>query len=531
MDAEVQKAISDLNAVSDDTAKMTQAQKLVELCGDCALFKTSDGDGFATVTVDSHKETWQIRSKGFRNWISRRYFDKHKGVAGAQALQDALCTLEGKAQFEGETHEVHLRIGWYNSKIYLDLADEQWSVVEIDSSGFRVLKDSPVKFRRPGGMSPLPYPLVGDPQNGVEVLKKYLNAGESLETFKLAIAWLLSAYNPNGPFPVLVPYGEQGTGKSTFVRVLRELIDPNTAPLRKEPRNSDDLMVSAKSNWVMAFDNVSRLSDDMSDDICRASTGGAITKRALYTDDGEIVLNAKRPCILNGIEEFVSRGDLANRSIVISLPSIDEKSRKREETFWKDFAADKPSILGAMLSAVSRAIQDKDSFNLDRLPRMADAFHWVSAAETAFGWARGDCLRAFEANQKQSNETVLASSPLYRHIVKYAEQGFEGTADLLLRNIRTDADSGDLRYLPANTKSLGDKLRRLNPALRSAGIAFTKVKKESGVVYSLIKSPEKVARNVSLVSGPKRYAPPGPGNDDPDESADQISMNSVEANL
>jgi hypothetical protein len=42
--------------------------------------------------------------------------------------------------------------------------------------------------------------------------------------------------------------------------------------------------------------------------------------RRLYTDDEELVFRAARPILLNGIEDVISRPDLADRAIFLTLP-------------------------------------------------------------------------------------------------------------------------------------------------------------------------------------------------------------------
>jgi hypothetical protein len=75
----------------------------------------------------------------------------------------------------------------------------------------------------------------------------------------LLISWLVAAFRPGYPFPVLVIHGEQGSAKSTASKMLRELIDPNVAPLRSEQRDERDLMLAATNGWVIALDNLSKL--------------------------------------------------------------------------------------------------------------------------------------------------------------------------------------------------------------------------------------------------------------------------------
>ena len=52
---------------------------------------------------------------------------------------------------------------------------------------------------------------------------------------------------------------------------------------------------------------------------------------------GGSAIHAQRPVILNGIEEFVGRGDLSDRCVFLNLPSIAPSKRRREDEFWDAF--------------------------------------------------------------------------------------------------------------------------------------------------------------------------------------------------
>jgi hypothetical protein len=220
---------------------------------------------------------------------------------------------------------VHVRVGEVNGRLYLDLGDENWRAVEIDSASWRVIDNPPVRFRRAAGMQPLPMPV---PSGSVETLRSFLNVKADAD-FVLAVAWLLACLRNRGPYPVMVLSGEQGSAKSTFSAILRALLDPNTAPLRALPREDRDLFIAASNGHVLAFDNVSGLPAWISDTLCRLATGGGFAVRQLYTDQDEVLFDAARPVILNGIEDIVTRPDLADRAVFLSLEPIPEARRRR----------------------------------------------------------------------------------------------------------------------------------------------------------------------------------------------------------
>ena len=448
--------------------KQSASTVLVELCCDIELFHSPEDVAFATVVIDGCQKTFSVKSDEFARWLSRAYYLKTQSAPGKQSIQDALSVICAQAIFDGEEKEVFLRIGHHDQKLYIDLGDESWEVIEVSEHGWSVLKESPVKFRRTGQMKALPRPQKCDRADSVAKLKNFLNV-ETENDFKLIIAWIMNAFNPFGPYLVLVLYGEQGTGKSTLVKLIREFVDPNEAPLRREPKNADDLIVSAKSNWIVVIDNMSYLPSWLSDDFCRLATEGSLSKRAHYTNDEEIVIKAKRPIILNGIDEFVVRGDLSSRTIAINLPMISEEGRRREKTFWNEFNQAKSNIMGTLLDGVAESLLKQDTFVIEKQVRMADAFHWASAAETAFGWKRGEIMEAYRVNQVAANDIVLNNSPLYPFIRILADMHWCGTATELLFRLNTmNADYHE--SWPRSAKALSDKLRRLNPSLRLAGI-------------------------------------------------------------
>lgn len=145
----------------------------------------------------------------------------------------------------------------------------------------------------------------------------------------LIAAWLLSALGPPGPYPALVLVGEQGTAKSMAARLLRSLVDPNSAPLRSLPREERDLFVAANNGWTICFDNVSKMPDWLSDALCRLATGGGFAVRELYSDSNEVLFNAQRPVILNGIDDVAGRPDLLDRAMVLALQPIPEEEATR----------------------------------------------------------------------------------------------------------------------------------------------------------------------------------------------------------
>ena len=159
-----------------------------------------------------------------------------------------------------------------------------------------------------------------------------------------------------GPYPVIALSGEQGSAKSTFSAILRSLLDPNTAPLRALPREDRDLFIAASNGHVLAFDNVSGLPGWISDTLCRLATGGGFAVRQLYTDGDEVLFDAARPVILNGIEEIVTRPDLADRAVFLTLQPIPEEHRRPEQELWAAFEAERPRILGVLLDAVAKGL-------------------------------------------------------------------------------------------------------------------------------------------------------------------------------
>jgi len=236
--------------------------------------------------------------------------------------------------------------------------------VEIDSDGWRVVDEPPVRFRRAAGMRALPTPVPG---GSIETLRRFLNV-QSDNDFVLAVAWVLAALRNIKPYPMLALSGEQGSDKSTFSAVLRALIDPKAAPLRALPQEDRDLFIAANNGHILAFDNLSGLPAGISDTLCRIATGGGFAVRQLYTDQDEVLFDAARPVILNGIEDIVTRTDLADRTIFLTLEAIPEERRRPEKELWAEFDVARPQLLGTLLDAVSHGLKQRPDTRLDSLP-------------------------------------------------------------------------------------------------------------------------------------------------------------------
>ena len=465
------------------------------------LFHTAVGTAFADIMIDGHRETWPIRSRRFRAFLRRTYYQATGEAASAAGFRAALDLLEARAQFDGPERIVHIRTAEHAGHIYLDLADEHWRAVDIGPDGWRVVRCPPVRFRRPAGMLPLPVP---EPGGSIEALNSVLNL-PSRNDFVLIVAWLLAALRSGGPYPLLAISGEQGSAKTVLSKLLKALIDPNAAPVRALSREQRELMIAANNSYLLAFDNLSGLPHWLSDALCRLATGGSFAVRQLYTDDEEVLFEASRPILLNGIEDVISRPDLGDRAIFLTLAPIAETDRRAEAELWREFERARPLILGALLDAMVHGMRATNQVKLEALPRMADFALWAAACETAL-WPVGTFARAYAANRQAAIENIIEADSVascIRAIMANRTTWTGSASDLLLlcsEGAREGISSGN--GWAKNPRALAGRLRRAQTFLRSVGIeiTFSREGRSGSRMIRVSTRAENCVSSVSLVS-------------------------------
>lgn len=451
-----------------------QTVKLIE------LFHTPDGTPYATTDVDGDIRTVPVKSDAYRSFIRRQAF-LAGGILTQADVRDHVTQDADIAVFEGKEHPVYIRVGINDgfvfhglkarktNRIFIDLCDGNF--VCVTSDGWEVTKSPACKFRRAAGMLPLPTPVPGD----IHLLRPFVNTSD--EDYRLFLTLLVAAFRYGRPTPITLITGEHGSGKTTLARIFRRLVDPSSAPVQTASNSERDLQIAAANSWVVNIDNQSRLSDALSDNLCRLATGSGLRTRTLYTDSDEQIFNAVRPILMNSIEELATRPDFLDRTVHLHTHEI--KTRRPEEEMWAEFDKVAPQILGGLMTAVSFAMKDVSSVK-GAFPRMADFARWSIAAAPALGFTGDDFIMAYEENRRKSTTVALDDSPIYlplHHMLKDGD--FQGTTKELLKEL-TSVTSGDSqRDLPRNERALSAQLDRLTPNLRADGIIVKRLGRDS----------------------------------------------------
>lgn len=458
-----------ITGIDSEGRPRKQADVLLEIGRTHTLFRDTDGSAFACVVVNGHQEAHRVDSATYREVLAREYLNIVGRGSNRNSIADAITTISSLARFNGDTRRVWIRVAMAANKIVIDMGGADWRCIEVDATGWRWCKKPPM-FRRTGASLPLPEPKEPD----FSKLWAHVNIAD--EHRPLLAGFMLAALKPSGPYPQLHLSGEQGSGKSTIAKILKALTDPSTSPLRAPPKDPRDLLVGALNAWCLSLDNLSFITPQLSDALCRLSTGGAISERQLYTNAEEVLIEVQRPVILNGIEDLATRPDLADRGLHIECETISH--RRPEQELWASFDADKPHIFGALLQGLVLALRDHQQINLGRgLPRMADFATWAAAGIPALGFSTKQFVTAYSDNIAAGQTAALDSSPVGRAIERLMDTRGEwaGTAAELGDALSGVVDEAVLRShaWPKSPRGISGAIRRLAPALRSAGIEIT----------------------------------------------------------
>ena len=472
----IEKAIKTTKKVYTPTKEL-----LMSLVNGLELFHDPQKQPCVTYPKDNHYETTGIYSNSFLNWLNHEHYKTSGKLPKQTEVDKVLDILEAGALFESPEKQLHARLAKHKGKIYIDLCNEEWEVVEISKKGWKIINTEkcPVKFKRTHGMRELPRPKR---KGNLKHLKKIVNLPDG-SAFILIVAWLVGALNPEGPYPMLYITGQHGTSKSTLERTLRNLIDPSIAPLKPFPKTEQDMILSANNSLILAYDNISKINWWQSDAMCRLATGGGFATRKLYEDDVEIVFSACRPIMFNGIDPVMSGHDLIDRCIVIELLPISVKKKKTEREIAKEFKKRHRKLFGALCDAVSEALKNYKSTKLKRLPRMADFTTWVVAAEPVLPWKRGRFIKTYRRNINEAVQKSLGADEIAVAITKLvaSKKHWKGTATELLRELEAHVLQKTLksRMWPKVASQLSRRVKLAAPFLKSQGVEITFDRKQN----------------------------------------------------
>ncbi len=182
----------------------TQATRLVDLArAHLELWHAPNGEPYATLACGDHREHYPLRR--LRERLMHQYYQLYKRTPSSSAVNDALATLGGMARYDGPTHEPALRLARHEQSVYLDLGGPDWRAIAIDTDGWRVVANPPVRFWRPPTLRALPCPVNG---GSVDALRDLWSLDD--ESWHQLVVWLVATLRPGGPYPVLIEIGEQG---------------------------------------------------------------------------------------------------------------------------------------------------------------------------------------------------------------------------------------------------------------------------------------------------------------------------------
>lgn len=479
---------------SEET-KDRQSDILLNLAEGIELFHTPADEAYATVIMGNCKRNLRLSDKKFSQWLTHQYYNETGRAPGNDAINQAISVLSAKAIIEGEKQKLYLRVAEHKGNCYYDLADVKGNVVEITPQGFQITANPPKIFRRTNSMCAQVMP---DSNGDVQLLKKHIRFKTKADEI-LFVVTVGTSFVPGIAHPISVTAGEKGAAKTTTMRMQRKLIDPAVSGLSVLPNSEQDLAITLSNNYVASFDNIETISAKQSDMLCMASTGGGFTKRTLYTDGEETILEFKHCVGLNGINVVASRADLLDRSVINELERVPASERREEREVWESFEKDLPAILGGYFNALATAMRIYPQVQLQSLPRMADYCRWGYAIAEAIGYGGEAFIDAYHKNISRANESAINEDPVAAAVIAFMREyeEWEGYIAELLRKLERVAGDEKInikaRRWPKAAHILTTRLKEVKSNLEEVGITFERKHDGGGTRIRLVNT-EKVSR-------------------------------------
>lgn len=506
----------------------TQAETIIRLVEEknTILFHDTAKDPYAAIMIDGHREVWNIDNTDFNTWLNSLYYSAEKKPAKKDSLSQAKEVLKARAVFENtKAIPLDTRVAELDNAFWYNLSNNDWQAIKITADGWEIEDNPPILFKRFRHQNGQCLP---SKDGDIRRILKYINLQENHTLF---LCWLACCFVPNIPHAMPIFFGEKGAAKTTACTLLKKLIDPSALETLTIQRSSRAMAVNLQQHWFLPFDNISHISEEVSDTLCRAITGGGIQQRKLFTNAEDYIFTFQKCLALNGINNVANRPDLLDRAILIELCRIKESDRQELSKLIADFEKDVPYILGGIFDTLSKAMSIYPKVNLDKLPRMADFARWGYAVGEALGNLGNKFLEEYNTNQGKRNIEILNTDTVATLVVAFMKDKTEwsGLISELYNQLAEMAAQYGInnkgKAFPSVPNVLSRRLNGLRSNLQEAGISFKTVSKMQGREITLTN--EKIPQLPSY----NHYLVKFDGVNPPISVADDIQDNSEEDNI
>jgi hypothetical protein len=444
---------------------------------------------YVTLKINDHIECIKLDSSRFKSVIRTEFYTKEHKILSDDKLDGILKLIESQLTLDEtiQKKELHLRIAKVNDdSIIYDLTNPKWEIIKVLKDGWDIIKNNqiPIFKRYDASSIAQVYPLK---DYNLEIWNEFIklfNFGSKYDKLLFSV-FLVCLFIPGIPKPILILSGEGGGAKTTTFNIIKRIVDPGSTDTVAFPKQINDLVQILDHNYVNCFDNVSSISDDVSDLLCRAVTGSGHSKRALYTDDSRFIYKFKRCICVNGINLATTRADFLDRSLIIKSKRIEDRLRKKESDIEKELDRLKPHVLGYIFDILVKVLKYRNEHPNEQIfvngyPRMADFAEWGEIIARCLGYKNNEFIDTYYENIESQNDEVIESSPVAEAIILFVEdweigRQWLGTPSELHTDLTNMIDQAkpDLKksnLWPKASSTLTPKINEVKPNLRLRGV-------------------------------------------------------------
>jgi len=336
----------------------------------------------------------------------------------------------------------------------------------------------------------------------ISYVDKYFNCATKVDLILLAIYIVTCFLGSDMNHAIMIFSGSKGSAKSTATRYIQQLVSPQRTGITTMSKKLDDVAVRLSHAILAVFDNLSQISDGISDLLCVGVTGGTYPKRKLFTDNEEIYLQLKAMIIMNGVNVVAEKSDLLDRSVNIELKRLTKENMKSPTELDAMFQADLPDMLGSIMKAVAIALADEEPVETNELIRMADFHLWGIKIARALGIEQKEFEDALLSNRHTINEKAIDNYPVAALLLDFLEgkPDWKGPVSKLHSELTKLAFNKNISThqakFPKDAGALSRRLKEVESNLAEVGIRFSIRNignyKEIEVVNSNVSSDKKV---------------------------------------